>query len=150
MIMTKVNFLDSSTIEVVVRDGEKFTLKSHLPVHYTKQRAIAQALVQSFDANFSDDKTSMVYWVLMDMMENAGFSFSYDGSDRSIERERIGSRIRQLRESKGMEAKQLAILTDIDASNLCRIEQGRYSVGLDILLKISQALGAKVDLVEVS
>lgn len=148
--MTKVNFLDSSTIEVVVRDGEKFTLKSHLPVHYTKQKAIAHALAQSFDANFSDDKTSMVYWVLMDMMASAGFSFSYDSSDRSIERERIGERIRQLRESKGMEAKQLATLTDIDASNLCRIEQGRYSVGLDILSKISQALGAKVDLVEVS
>ncbi|MFN7703574.1 MAG: helix-turn-helix domain-containing protein [Chryseotalea sp.] len=148
--MTKVNFLDSSTIEVVVRDGEKFILKSHLPVHYTRQKGIALALAQSFDANFSDDKTSMVYWVLMDVMANAGFSFSYDSSDRSIDRERIGTKIRQLRENKGIEAKQLAILTDIDASNLCRIEQGRYSVGLDILSKISKALGAKVDLVEVS
>lgn len=147
--MTKVNFLDSSTIEVAVRDGEKFILKSHLPVHYTRQKAIALSLAQSFDDNFFDDKTSMVYWVLMNMMASTGFSFSYDSSDRSVERERIGVRIRQLRESKGMEAKQLAILTGIDASNLCRIEQGRYSVGLDILSKISQALGAKVDLVEV-
>ena len=147
--MTKVNFLDSSTIEVAVRDGEKFILKSHLPVHYTRQKAIALSLAQSFDDNFFDDKTSMVYWVLMNMMASKGFSFSYDSSDRSVERERIGVRIRQLRESKGMEAKQLAILTGIDASNLCRIEQGRYSVGLDILSKISQALGAKVDLVEV-
>ena len=147
--MTKVNFLDSSTIEVAVRDGEKFILKSHLPVHYTRQKAIALSLAQSFDDNFFDDKTSMVYWVLMNMMASTGFSFSYDSSDRSVERERIGVRIRQLRESKGMEAKQLAILTGIDASNLCRIEQGRSSVGLDILSKISQALGAKVDLVEV-
>ena len=63
------------------------------------------------------------------------YGFSYESSDRSVERERIGEKIRHLRESKGMEAKQLAMLTNIDASNLCRIEQGRYSVGLDILTK---------------
>lgn len=147
--MTKVNFLDSSTIEVIVLDGEKFTLKSHLPVHYTRQKAIANSLAVYFNENFSDDKSSMIYWVLMKSLANDGFSFSYEGSDRSLERERIGAKIRHLRESKGMEAKQLAILANIDASNLCRIEQGRYSVGLDILTKISQALGVKVDLVEV-
>ena len=31
--------------------------------------------------------------------------------------------------------------TDIDAANLCRIESGKYSVGLDILTKIGYALG---------
>jgi DNA-binding Xre family transcriptional regulator len=147
--MTKVTFLDSSAIEVVVRDGEKFRLRSHLPVHYTRQKAIANSLAMYFNENFSDDKSSMVYWVLMKMMANDGFSFSYESSDRSLERERIGAKIRQIRESKGMEAKQLAMLTNIDASNLCRIEQGRYSVGFDILTKISEALGVKVDLVEV-
>lgn len=124
MITTKVNFLDSSTIEVVVLDGEKFVLKTHLPVHHAKQKSIALSLAKSFDENFSDDKTSTVYWVLTKMMADEGFSFSYYGSDLSIERERIGARIRQLRESKGMEAKQLATLTNIDASNLCRIEEG--------------------------
>jgi transcriptional regulator with XRE-family HTH domain len=76
-------------------------------------------------------------------------SFYYESSDRSLERERIGAKIRLLREKKGMEAKQLAIITNIDAANLSRIEQGKYSVGLDILSKISLALGAKVDLVEI-
>jgi DNA-binding XRE family transcriptional regulator len=147
--MTKVNFLDSSTIEVVSLDGEKFTLKSLLPVHYTRQKLIARSLATNFDENFSDDKSSMIYWVLMKMLANESFGFSYESSDRSVERERIGEKIRHLRESKGMEAKQLAMLTNIDASNLCRIEQGRYSVGLDILTKISQALGVKVELVEV-
>jgi DNA-binding XRE family transcriptional regulator len=147
--MTTVKFVDSSTIEVVARDGEKFTLKAHLPEHHTKQKATANSLAICFEENFADDKSSMIYWVLVKMMANNGFSFSYESSDRSAERERIGQKIRQLRERKGMEAKQLATLTSIDASNLCRIEQGRYSVGLDILSKISQALGAKVDLVEV-
>ncbi len=145
--MTKVTFLDSTSIQVVALDGETFTLKSHLPIHHTRQKSIAQSLAKYFNENFSNDKSSMVYWVLMKMLANDGFGFSYEKSDRSVERERIGTKIRQLREDKGMEAKQLAMLTNIDAANLSRIEQGRYSVGFDILTKISQALGVKVDLV---
>ena len=145
--MTKVSFLDSSTIEVIVPDGEKFKLSTYQPVPNQKMKFISSALSKSFDENFSDDKSSMIYWVLMGMMANEGFSFSYVGSDRSAERERIGSKIRLLREKKGIEAKHLALMINIDAANLCRIEQGKYSVGLDILTKISDALGVKVDLV---
>ena len=83
----------------------------------------------------------------MKMMANVAFSFSYIGSDRSEERERIGARIRQLREDKGIEAKHLALMANIDAANLSRIEKGKYSVGFDILTKIANALGVKVDLV---
>ncbi len=146
--MTKVTFRDASTIEVVANDGEKFTLRSLLPVSLSQQKSIGQSLAKYFEENFSDDKTSMIYWVLMKMMANESFSFSYENSDRTEERQRIGKKIRQLREIKGIEAKQLAILTGIDAANISRIEQGRYSVGLDVLSKISQALGMKVDLVE--
>lgn len=145
--MGKVTFLDDSTISIVARDGEVFTLKSYLPVEVSAQQKIANSLAESFEKNFEDDKTSMVYWVLMDMMINAGFSFYNVGSDRNEDRERIGAKIRQLRETKGFEAKKLATLVNIDAANLCRIEQGRYSVGLDILSKIAFALGVKVDLV---
>ena len=67
--------------------------------------------------------------------------------DRHGDRVRIGSRIRQLREAKGMEARDLALLAGIDAANLSRIEQGRYSVGLDILSRIAFVLGAHIDLV---
>ncbi len=72
----------------------------------------------------------------------------YLGLDKVGERTRIGSRIKEIREKKGMEAKRLAEIADIDAANLCRIEQGKYSVGLDVLSKIANALGAKVELVE--
>ena len=145
--MTKVIFLDNNTINVVSRDGETFILKPILPVPEEKQQEIAKSLAFYFDENFSDDKLSMVYWVLMKMMANVGFSFSYVGSDRSEERERIGAKIRQLREEKCIEAKHLALMANIDAANLSRIEKGRYSVGFDILTKIANALGVKVDLV---
>lgn len=147
--MTTANFLDSTTIKVVAKDGENFILRTHFPVQNDFQEIFANLLAKYFIENFSDDKSSMVYWVLMKMMTNHSLSFYYESSDRSMERERIGSKIRLLREKKGMEAKQLAIITNIDAANLSRIEQGRYSVGLDILSKISLALGAKVDLVEI-
>jgi DNA-binding Xre family transcriptional regulator len=144
--MTKVNFLDN-TISVTVRDGETFTLNTYFPVAKDSQQGVANFLAESFEKNFSDGKTSMVYWVLMDAMANAGFSFYLVVSDRGEERKRIGARIRQIREKKGIDAKQLATLTKIDAANLSRIEQGKYSVGLDILTKIADALGVKVDLV---
>ena len=47
-----------------------------------------------------------------------------------------------------MEARDLAKLAGIDAANLSRIENGKYSVGLDILAKIATALGKKVDFVD--
>ena len=64
------------------------------------------------------------------------------------ERVRIGLRIRELRKEKNIEAKVLAQIANIDAANLSRIEQGRYSVGLDVLSRIALALGAKVELVD--
>lgn len=146
--MTKVTFLDNNTINVVALDGETFTLKTYLPVSKDEQQEITRLLASCFEENFSDDKTSMIYWVLMEVMAKAGFSFYYEGSDRSEERKYIGSRIRQIRENKGMEAKALAKLANIDAANLSRIELGRYSVGLDVLSRIANALGAKVDLIK--
>ncbi len=145
--MSNVIFKDSTTINVVALDGETFTLKTHLPVQKDEQLGIAKSLSTVFDECFEDDKTSMIYWVLMKMMSNVGFSFYYGGSDRSAERKRIGAKIREIRELKGIKAKQLATLTNIDAANLSRIEQGKYSVGLNILTRISHALGVKVDLV---
>lgn len=70
------------------------------------------------------------------------------GTFSNNDRKRIGNRIKELREEQHMDAKRLSMITGIDASNLSRIEQGKYSVGLDILTKIANALGYKVDLVK--
>ena len=68
--------------------------------------------------------------------------------DRQGERIRIGGRIRQIREERNVEARELAKLAGIDAANLSRIEKGKYSVGIDILSKIAAALGKKIDFVD--
>ena len=105
-------------------------------------------IVHAFEKNFGDDKSLMAYFVLCDCMAEMNFAFQFIKSDRSTERKRIGSRIREIREAKNMEARFVAKLANIDAANLSRIEQGKYSVGLDILHRISTTLGVKVDLVE--
>ncbi|MBK6345596.1 MAG: hypothetical protein IPF68_06605 [Bacteroidales bacterium] len=98
--MTKVNFLDSSTIQVVALDGEIFILKTYLSVLDENQQLIATLLAKYFTENFSNDKSSMIYWVLMKMMANQGFSFYYGSSDRSAERERIGKKFVNFREGR--------------------------------------------------
>ena len=65
------------------------------------------------------------------------------GTSKNEERIRIGNRIKEIREEK-----MLSMLTGIDAANLCRIEQGKQSVGIDVLSKIANAMGYKIDFVE--
>lgn len=66
------------------------------------------------------------------------------------ERQRIGKRIKSLREEMNMEAKQLSMLTGIDPANLSRIEQGKSSTGIDTISKIANALGYKIDFVKLN
>ena len=82
-----------------------------------------------------------------DLMLNGVSFMGMSSGNRQGERTRIGKKIRQIREEKGIEAKDLAKLANIDAANLSRIEQGKYSVGLDILSKIAFVLGHHIDLV---
>lgn len=63
-------------------------------------------------------------------------------------RERIGKRIAEIRKSKGLSQAKLAELTDIAPGNIARIETGRYSTGIDLLSKIADALGYKLDFIE--
>lgn len=72
------------------------------------------------------------------------------GTYKDEERIRIGQRIKEIREEKHLEAKSLALLSGVDAANISRIEQGKVSVGLDVLSKIANALGYKVDLVNIN
>lgn len=63
------------------------------------------------------------------------------------ERERIGARIKELREEKGLSVQELAERTGLIRNNIYRIESGLYSTGIDILAKIATALDKKIDFV---
>lgn len=61
------------------------------------------------------------------------------------ERERIGKRIAELRAQMGISQAKLAELSGVGYSHIARIETGRYSVGIDTLAKIGDALGVELD-----
>ncbi|UBM58215.1 helix-turn-helix transcriptional regulator [Marinilongibacter aquaticus] len=60
---------------------------------------------------------------------------------------RIGRKIRELREAANLTQDQLAEMTGLKKPNLSRIENGKYNTGLDILSRIAEALGKKLDIV---
>lgn len=64
------------------------------------------------------------------------------------ERVRIGQRIAELRKSKGLTQAKLSELTSIAPGNIARIESGKYSTGIDLLSRIVNAMGYKIDFVE--
>ena len=72
------------------------------------------------------------------------------GTFTNDDRLRIGKRIKELREELHMDARRLSLISGINAANICRIEQGKYSVGLDVLSKIASALSCKIDFVKLN
>lgn len=64
------------------------------------------------------------------------------------QRERLGVRIRSLREAAGMNQVQLAELAGMQSSHLSRIEAGKYAVTFETVQAIAEALGMTVDLVD--
>ena len=63
-------------------------------------------------------------------------------------REYIGKRVDEIRQSKGLSVRQLAEMSGVNYANICKIENGKYNVSIDILGKICDALGCRVDLID--
>jgi DNA-binding Xre family transcriptional regulator len=146
---SKAQVLDRKMVEVVAPDGEIFQIYSQIGIYDSEetQHYYLHLVEAIFDKHFSEDKEVMSNRIWREMMLNGVPFIGMSSGNRQGERARIGGRIRQLREAKNMEARDLALLSGIDAANLSRIEQGRYSVGLDILSRIAFVLGAYIDLV---
>ena len=63
-------------------------------------------------------------------------------------REYIGKRIAEIRQAKGLSIRQLAEASGVSFANIYKIENGKYNVSIDILGKICEALGCRIDVVE--
>ena len=146
---SKAQILDDHYVEVQTPDGELFQIVSDIAKYNSDEYKAYQLHLMEviFDRQFSDDKESMTNNIWREFMLNGVHFLGMTSGNRQGERIRIGKRIRELRERKGMEARDLALLANIDAANLSRIEQGKYSTGLDILSRIAFVLGAHLDLI---
>lgn len=61
------------------------------------------------------------------------------------DRERIGQRVSELRKERGVSIRKLAELSGVNYSNICKIENGKYNVSIDVLSRIVSALECEVD-----
>ncbi len=148
---SKANIINNKIVEVTVPDGEKFQVYCRIGCYLSEdtKKMELELLEAIFDKYYSEDKEQMINNIWINSKIN-GISFlGISPGDRQQERTRIGSRIREIRVERDMEARDLAKLADIDAANLSRIENGKYSVGFDVLSKIAAALGKKLDLVDI-
>lgn len=148
---SSAQIISKTEVEVTAPDGEVFTVFCHIGALLNAQTRNEELywLEVLFDKNFSTDKESMIENIWRDSYKfGIGNILAISCGTRNNDRLRIGKRIREIRETRGLEAKDLAKLAGIDASNLSRIENGKYSVGLDILTKIAIALGKKIDFID--
>ena len=59
----------------------------------------------------------------------------------------IGKRIAEERSRLGLSQRDLAGLSGYDPATIAKIELGRWSAGIDIISKIADSMGLKVDLI---
>ena len=59
----------------------------------------------------------------------------------------LGVKIKELRQNKNMTQTELAEKTGVGLRSIQRIEAGGISVGYDILCKIAETLGCRVELI---
>ena len=148
---SSAQIINRKEVEVTAPDGEVFTVLCQIGSYISeKTKKLELSRLESlFDKNFSDNKEQMTNNIWRDSILSGMSIIGISSGTRHEDRARIGNRIRGIREERGIEARDLARLVGIDAANLSRIENGRYSVGLDILAKIATALGKKVDFVDI-
>lgn len=142
---SKATKVDDKMVEVTAPDGEVFTVLTSTGKYLEeKYRHYELHIIEwIFDLSFSQDKDLMTKKIWNGLLFNGVSFMGMSSGDRQGERTRIGGKIRQIRKEKRIEAK----LANIDAANLSRIEQSKYSVGLDILSRIAFVLGCQIDIV---
>lgn len=96
-------------------------------------------LADLFDELFSQSSDEELQSFYSDL------SFACERENRGI-RSAIGKRIKSIRLQRDMTQQELATAAGITKANVCRVEEGKYSVGIDVLDKIADALGVSLEL----
>ena len=64
----------------------------------------------------------------------------------AVQRGQLGKTIRNLRLRRGLTQEELARRAGVTQCNIARIEAGKYSVGLDVLNRICNAMGVSIEI----
>ncbi len=60
-------------------------------------------------------------------------------------KERLGAAIRAQRESQGLSQRKLALMVGSNQTHIWQIETGQVSVGIELLCRIADSFGIKVN-----
>ena len=151
---TKVVYLDPQRVLVETPQGDKFIVGFGSPLNYSMETnfdvSFTDFLASLFDKFYRGDESVIMGEINRQLIIHRFDSvFSY-GRDPIQNRIVMGERIRELREKKKMDLASLALRAGIQPNTLKRIEAGKFSVDLDVLSKIAQGLGMKIDFVELN
>lgn len=151
---SKVTYLDPLKVLVETPQGEKFIIGFHSEMNYQWEQQANVPFIDFFASLFDnyykgDERVIMGEINRQLIIHHFEPVFSY-GRDPIQNRVIMGERIRELREQKNMDLLMLASKSGIQPNTLKRIEAGKFSVDLDVLSKIAQGLGMKLDFVELN
>jgi len=146
----------ASIIEIFDRDNiDIVSFKKDFPLYKFKCNSVAGTerltAILHYSCTFGDDRDKIIDEILKPCaIWYCDYCVCEDNNIMMMENERtrIGKRIAELRKEKGLSQAKLAELTGIDSGHIARIELGKYSTGIDVLYKISEALGYRIDFVK--
>lgn len=105
---SSAQIISRNEVEVIAPDGEVFTVLCQIGAYTSKETQDHELhwLEVLFDKNFSDDKEEMTNSIWRESVQFAigGGILGISTGTRHKDRARIGERIRQIREDRGMEA----------------------------------------------
>ena len=144
------------TFHLTSNEGHSFFIKKDYPQTFgdfpddqiDQWGQLMCALLEKNCASYGDDISYVMYQTYLQLAYDFRCScIIWIEEAKVLERQRIGKRIREIREEKKLDIRQVASLSDITEYNLRRIEEGKYSVKIDTLAKIAMALGTKLDFI---
>lgn len=148
--MARAELIDYKRMRVEAENDDTYIIDFMGGLNYLingrSDNALLGFLGEMFDKHYDGDMNT-VWGVSRYFVTNSYGHIFYLQSDRDQERIWIGSCTKQLREGKKMDAKTLTTRSGIDMIDQCRIEQGRYSAGFDILVKVAAVLACNIDFV---
>lgn len=120
----------------------------------TKQRMYAQ-LIEAYLFNATRIRGKVLNpWQQLEyvnrrLMANKDFpnSFSRVVTDEELNRCYLGTQLQKLRKHRKMSLRAVARMADIDYGNLSKIENGKVSVGYDVLCRLLQTLDGHIDVI---
>lgn len=146
---TEVTFINDHEVKVVTERGEEAIGYLRMcPAQTDEQR---QAVIETVQFAFDKSENIVEAQNFIQMSSNTltfGMIFQYTVPPSEALKRRLGARLREIRERRGMSGRELSYLTHIDPSNLSRIEQGKHAISVETLFRILYYLDAELKLEE--